>query len=91
MGLSNKNIKTLGSQINSIILRLELMQLVSDALILAENSGADSQALKQNMSDTLCTISDQAKQLQKELDIIACKLTNCDNDEELEAIRKYCE
>ena len=43
MGLSNKNIKTLGSQINSIILRLELVQLVSDAVILAENSGADSQ------------------------------------------------
>lgn len=91
MSLSNKNIKSLGNQINDILLRLELMQLVSDALILAKNSGANAQVLEESMSDTLFTISNQSEQLQRELDIIACKLINCDDDKELEAIRRYYE
>lgn len=91
MGLSTRNIKSLGSQINDILPRIELMQLVSDTLILAENSEANSQLLKQSMSDTLFTISEQSKQLQRELDLIACKLLNCDDDKELEEIRRNYE
>lgn len=91
MVLSTRNIKSLGSQINDILPRIELMQLVSDALILAENSEANSQLLKQNMSDTLFSISEQSKQLQRELDLIACKLLNCDDDKELEAIKRNYE
>ena len=91
MVLSTRNIKSLGSQINDILPRIELMQLASDALILAENSEANSQFLKQHMSDTLCSISEQSKQLQRELDLIACKLLNCDDDKELEAIRRNYE
>lgn len=88
MVLSTRNIKSLGSQINDILPRIELMQLVSDALILAENSEANSQLLKQSMSDTLCSISEQSRQLQRELDLIACKLLSCDDDKELEAIKR---
>lgn len=89
MALSKQDIQSLGSQINDILPRIELMQLASDTLILAENSEANPSLLKQHMSDTLSAISEQTRQLQRELDIIACKLLNCDNDKELEAIKRY--
>lgn len=89
MELSTKNIKSLGSQISDILPRIELMQLASDTLILADNSEAKIVLLKSHMVDTLCAISEQTRQLQRELDLIACKLLNCDDDNELEAIRKF--
>ncbi|MCK1257331.1 hypothetical protein MX099_05470 [Streptococcus uberis] len=89
MALSTRDIKSLGSQISDILPRIELMQLASDTLILANDSKTNAALLKNHTTDILRAISEQTQQLQRELDLVACKLLNCDDDNELEEIKRH--
>ena len=41
------------------------------------------------MKQAFSVIFEMTEQLYQELDLIACKLINCDDDKKLEAIRQY--
>ncbi|MGT2802498.1 hypothetical protein ACVRZE_07380 [Streptococcus henryi] len=89
MTLSTRNIKQQGNQIDELLPRIEIIQKLGRALLLADNAGADSVVLLYQMKQAFCVISEMTEQLYQELDLIACKLINCDDDKELETIRQH--
>lgn len=89
MALSTRNIQALGEQISKLSPRVEIIQQLSDALILADYAGADEGILRYQTKQALSIIFEMTGQLYQDLDLIACKLINCDDDKELEAIRQH--
>ncbi|HEL0719393.1 hypothetical protein KP778_05535 [Streptococcus equi subsp. zooepidemicus] len=89
MALSTRNIKQQGNQIAELLPRIEIIQQLSNALLLADNTGADSAVLHHQMKQAFSVIFEMTEQVYQELDLIACKLINCDDDKELEAIRQH--
>ncbi|MFI3087896.1 hypothetical protein [Streptococcus sp. 2022WUSS037] len=88
MALSTRNIKQQGNQIAELLPRIEIIQQLGNALLLADNAGADSTILHNQMKQAFSVIFEMTERLYQELDLIACKLINCDDDKELEIIRK---
>ncbi|MGC4386600.1 hypothetical protein ABXW34_12120, partial [Streptococcus suis] len=88
MALSTRNIKQQGNQIAELLPRIEIIQQLGNALLLADNAGADRTILHNQMKQAFSVIFEMTEQLYQELDLIACKLINCDDDNELEIIRK---
>ncbi|MGT2742283.1 hypothetical protein [Streptococcus plurextorum] len=89
MGLSTRNIKQQGNQIAELLPRIEIIQQLSNALLLADNAGADSTVLHYQTKQAFSVIFEMTEQLYIDLDLIAYKLINCDDDKELEAIRQH--
>ncbi|WP_173304280.1 hypothetical protein [Streptococcus sp. 959] len=83
MALSKQNIKQQGNKIAKLLPHIEIIQQLSKALLLADNSGADSKVLHHQMKQAFSVIFEMADQAYQEIDQIACKLINCD-DKELE-------
>lgn len=88
MALSTRNIKQQGSEIGKMLPSIEMIQQLSNALLLADNSGADRSFVHHKMKQALSVIFEMTEQLYQDLDLIACKLINCDNDKELDAIKQ---
>ncbi|WP_438831476.1 hypothetical protein [Streptococcus pluranimalium] len=89
MALSTRNIKQQGNQIAELLPRIEIIQQLGNALLLADNAGADNTILYHQMKQAFSVIFEITGQLYQDLDLIACKLINCDDDQELEAIRQH--
>ena len=89
MALSTRNIKQQGNQIAELLPRIEIIQQLGNALLLADNAGADSTILHHQIKQAFSVIFELTEQLYKDLDLIAHKLINCDDDKELEAIRQH--
>ena len=89
MALSTRNIKQQGNQIAELLPRIEIIQQLGNALLLADNAGADSAILRHQMQQAFSVIFEMTEQLYRDIDLIACKLINCDDDNELEVIRKH--
>ncbi|HHJ7995822.1 TPA: hypothetical protein ACQNG4_001387 [Streptococcus pyogenes] len=89
MALSTRNIKQQGNQIAELLPRIEIIQQLGNALLLADNAGVDSVVLHHQMKQAFSVIFEMTEQLYQELDLIACKLINCDDDKELEVIRQH--
>ncbi|WP_270654205.1 hypothetical protein [Streptococcus gordonii] len=89
MALSIRNIKQQGNKIAKLLPHIEIIQQLSNALLLADNSGADNTVLHHQMKQAFSVILEMTEQAYQELDLIACKLINCDDDKELEVIRQH--
>lgn len=89
MALSTRNIKQQGNQIADLLPRIEIIQQLGNALLLADNAGADSTILHHQTKQAFSVIFEMTEQLYKDLDLIACKSINCDDDKELEVIRQH--
>ncbi|HEL1566410.1 TPA: hypothetical protein TXI81_001969 [Streptococcus suis] len=89
MALSTRNIQALGGQISKLSPRVEIIQQLINALLLADYAGADEGILRYQTKEALNIIFEITGQLYQDLDLIACKLINCDDDKELEAIRQH--
>ncbi|WP_438838238.1 hypothetical protein [Streptococcus pluranimalium] len=89
MALSTRNIQALGGQISELSPRIEIIQQLINALLLADYAGADEGILRYQTKEALNIIFEITGQLYQDLDLIACKLINCDDDKELEAIRQH--
>lgn len=89
MVLSKKDIKQQGNQIAELLPRIEIIQQLGNALLLADNAGADSTILHNQMKQAFSVIFEMTERLYQELDLVACKLINCDDDKELEVIRQH--
>ena len=88
MALSTQNIKQQGDKIAKLLPHIEIIQQLSKALLIADNSGADSTVLYHQMKQAFSVIFEMTDQAYQELDQIACKLINC-NDKELEVITQH--
>ncbi|WP_228380701.1 hypothetical protein [Streptococcus suis] len=89
MPLSTRNIKQQGNQIAELLPRIEIIQQLGNTLLLADNAGADSAVLHHQTKQAFSVIFEMTEQLYKDLDLIACKLINCDDDKELEVIKRH--
>lgn len=89
MALSTRNIQALGGQISELSPRVEIIRQLINALLLADYAGADEGILRYQTKEALNIIFEITGQLYQDLDLIACKLINCDDDKELEAIRQH--
>ncbi|MEY8463298.1 hypothetical protein [Streptococcus merionis] len=89
MALSRQDIKQQGVEISRLLSRIEIIQQLGNALLLADNSRADKALVHHQMTRAFSVIFEMTEQLYQDLDLIACKSINYDDDKELEAIRKY--
>ncbi|HEL1740090.1 hypothetical protein ACJBW9_08110 [Streptococcus suis] len=88
MALSKRNIEALGHQVSNLLPSLDMIKQLSNALLLAKNGDVDNGLLQHRMAEGISAISNTTEQLYRELDLLAFKLINCDNDKELEELRK---
>lgn len=89
MALSTRNIKQQGNQIADLLPRIEIIQQLGNALLLADNAETDSTILQHQMKQAFSVIFEMTEQLYRDLDLIAYKLINCDDDKESEAIKQH--
>lgn len=69
MALSTQNIKQQGNEIGKMLPHIEIIQQLSNALLLADNSGANKNLVHHKMNQALSVIFEMTEQLYKDLSV----------------------
>ena len=85
LALTVKEIKQQGVEITSEMTILEMIKALSNSIMLSRDSGANNTILTHQVNQFLSLVYDQMDILYKDLDDVASRLLNNDDEKELEA------